>query len=103
MSGTFSGRVAYASIRYTAGVPAIVVQSGDFASVANTGPGVFTLALASAIDPDEACCTLAIRGASGAAHVNSWTDTAIEIHCQTLAGAAADRNTDVTILVKPAN
>jgi len=30
MSGTFQGRVAFASIRYTGAVPAIVAQSGDF-------------------------------------------------------------------------
>jgi hypothetical protein len=103
MSGTFQGRVAFASIQYSGGIPAIVTQSGDFDSVADTGTGIFTLTLSSPIDPNEACISLAIRGGSGAAHVNSWTDTTIEIHCQTLAGAAADRNTDVTILVKPAN
>jgi hypothetical protein len=103
MSGTFQGRVAFASIRYTAGVPAIALQSGDFASVADTALGIFTLTLAAPIDPDEACGSLAIRGASGAAHINSWTDTTIEIHCQTLAGAAADRDTDIIIAVKPAN
>lgn len=104
MSGTFQGRVAFASIEYVAGAPTFRVQSGDFdATIVDGGTGDFTLTLASPIDPAEACISFGCRGAAGAAHVATWTDTTLRVLVSDLAGAAADTDCDLTILVKPAN
>ena len=104
MSGTFQGRVAFASIAYTAGAPAFRVQSGDFgATITDGGSGDFTLVLATPIDPAEACISLAVRGAAGAASVASWTDTSLRIPVTDLTGAGADIDCDLIITVKPAN
>jgi len=104
MSGTFQGRVAFASIAYVAGAPTFRVQSGDFGpTIADNGTGDFTLTLASPIDPAEACISFGVRGTSGAAAVATWTDTTLRIVVTDLAGAAADTDCDLTILVNPAN
>jgi len=104
MSGTFQGRVAFASIAYVANVPTFRVQSGDFVpTITDNGTGDFLLTFASPIDPAEACISLAVRGAAGAATVASWTDTDLRILVTDLAGGAPDTDCDLTILVKPAN
>ena len=105
MSGTFQGRVAFASIRYTGIVPAIVNQSGDFGAITPTGinPGECTIVLSSPIDPDEAFISFGYRGLGGEAHVAAWTDTLLTVHRTGSGGAGADRNYDLTILVKPSN
>jgi hypothetical protein len=104
MSGTFQGRVAFASIRYTGAVPAIINQSGDFGAItALVGAGECTIVLLSPIDPDEAFISFGCRGLAGEAHVAAWTDTLLTVHRTNSAGAGADRNYDLTILVKPSN
>jgi hypothetical protein len=104
MSGTFQGRVAFASIGYNAGVPSFRVQSGDFgATITDGGTGDIGLVLATPIDPAEACISLTVRGSAGAAHVATWTDTALRILVTDLAGVAADIDCDLIITVKPAN
>lgn len=104
MSGTFQGRVAFASIRYTGAVPAIVAQSGDFGAItAPGGAGICEIVLSTPIDPDEGFISFGCRGLAGEAHVNAWTDTLLTVHRTNSAGAGADRDFDLTILVKPAN
>lgn len=105
MSGIFLGRVAFASVRYTGAVPAIVNQSGDFGAITATGvnPGECNIVLATPIDPDEAFISFGCRGLAGEAHVAAWTDTLLTVHRTASGGAAADRDFDLTILVKPSN
>lgn len=104
MSGTFQGRVAFASIRYAGTVPSIFAQSGDFGAIsAPGGAGVCEIVLASPIDPDEAFISFGFRGNAGEAHVAAWTDTLLTIHRTASGGVGADRDFDLTILVKPAN
>ena len=104
MSGTFQGRVAFASIAYVAGAPTFRVQSGDFSpTIIDGGTGDFTLTFASPIDPTDACICFASRGATSAPYVAAWTDTTLQVLVKDLSGAAADRDCDLTILVKPAN
>ena len=103
MSGTFQGRVAFASIRYTGAVPAIVNQSGDFGAITAGAAGVCNIVLVSPIDPDEGFISFGCRGLAGEVHVNTWTDTLLEVHRTNSAGAGADRDFDLTIIVKPSN
>ena len=105
MSGIFLGRVAFASVRDTGAVPAIVNQSGDFGAITPTGvnPGECNIVLATPIDPDEAFISFGCRGLAGEAHVAAWTDTLLTIHRTNSAGAGANRDFDLTILVKPSN
>ena len=104
MAGTFSGRVAYASIKYTAGVPSFLLQSGDFdPAIVDNGAGDFELTLSSPVDPSEACISLTLRGTAGTAYVKSWTDTTLQIQIEDFAGAGKDVDCDITIIVKPAN
>lgn len=104
MSGTFQGRVAFASIEFPGGTPTIISQSGDFdATVADDGVGKFTIPLVSPIDPAEASISLSLRGAPGAPYVRSWTDTSLSIWIGDFAGGFQDTNCDITIIVKPAN
>lgn len=53
MSGTFVGRVAYASVGFNLPDPAAVIytQSGDFESVTASAPGEYTLIFTQADPP----------------------------------------------------
>lgn len=103
MSGTFQGRVAFASIRYTGAVPAIVNQSGDFGAITAGALGVCNIVLSSPIDPDEGFISFGCRGVAGEVHVNAWTDALLTVHRTNSAGAGAAENFDLVILVKPSN
>ena len=102
MSGTFQGRVAFASVDET--TPSFVSQSGDFASVSKLA-SVFTLTYqaGAGIDPTECVFLATCRNTSGFAAVTAATDTTVEISTFTAGGAAGDRDFDLAILVKPAN
>lgn len=104
MSGTFQGRVAFASIEFPGGTPTIANQSGDFGTpVTDGGVGKFTVPLVSPIDSADACISLSLRGAAGAPYVRSWTDTALTIWIEDFAGGFLDISCDIVIVVKPAN
>lgn len=103
MASTFSGRVAFASIQFNAGVPSYRVQSGDFGAITDNGAGDITLALASQIDPADACIAFAARGGVAIPFVQSWTDSALQIRIDNGAGVLADVNCDLTIVVRPGN
>lgn len=104
MAGTFQGRIAYASIAFTAGVPAFASQSGDFdSSITDNGVGDITLNLASgaAIDPSEAIYLGSVRGATpGSVTVISATDTTVRLGISDFT-ALADLDCDLAIIVKP--
>jgi hypothetical protein len=103
MSGTFQGRIAFASIKFTAGVPSFLSQSGDFdAAITDNGAGDVTLTLANPIDPDEAIYTGSTRSAiAGAVTFKALTDTTIRVFIDDFTGTGADYDCDICILVKP--
>jgi hypothetical protein len=102
MSGTFQGRIAFASIKFTAGAPSFLTQSGDFdAAITDNGAGDITLNLANPIDPSEAIFLGSVRGATqGSVTITSATDTTIRLGISDFS-ALADLACDLAILVKP--
>ncbi len=102
MSGTFQGRIAFASIAFNAGAPSFLSQSGDFdAAITDNGAGDVTLNLANPIDPDEAIFLGSVRGATqGSVTITSATDTTIRLAISDFT-ALADLDCDLAILVKP--
>lgn len=115
MSGTFSGRVAFASCAITSGPPgslAYTTQSGDFdetAAGAYVGVGQFLLTLASPIDPSEAIYSVTARAALGKTCIckidtAGTVDGAISVEVLDDGGVAIDPDAiDVLVLVRPAN
>lgn len=103
MSGTFQGRIAFASIRDVGtGTPTFRNQSGDFASVTLVAPGTIelTYATGSEIDPSECVFSMVSRGRQLTFAVSSIGDTFVQIG-SALAGVATSDDFDLTILVKP--
>lgn len=112
MSGTFQGRLAYASCVPSGVGPGSVTftsQSGDFASAAYLGAGQYQLTLAAPIDPAECCYQLTCRTASPDVRVASiisatTNDTTIEIEVLDETATNADPLAfDLVVVVKPAN
>ena len=113
MSGTFQGRLAYASCAVAGAAVTFNSQSGDFDETPTTpiytGAGIFTLTLSSPIDSLEACYQVTCRSIAGRARIGIvdsalTTDTTIVVRVFDDAGAAADpTGFDLTIVVKPAN
>jgi hypothetical protein len=102
MSGNFVGRVAFASVRYGLGPgPVITTQSGDFSGIGASGLGQVQLNFGDEIDPNEALAFAMVRGTQGYCDVRSWLDTSIVVRITNSAGAAADIDFDLMILVKP--
>lgn len=103
MSGTFQGRIAFANIIFTAGVPSIASQSGDFSStVSDDGPGEFTLTLSSPIDPSEAIYLGNTRSAlGGCVTFKAIADSTIQVFIDDFTGTGADYDCNIAILVKP--
>lgn len=99
MPGTFDGRLAFASILFTApGAPAFRTQSGDFASVAVVG-GVTRLTFQDPIAPYQGFPSLTLRSATGGyASVVDWTSTYLDIETLDTTGAAAEIEFDLTIV-----
>jgi hypothetical protein len=100
MSGTFQGRVAFASVD---GVN-IANQSGDFESLANPNPGEFELTLKNPIDPSEAVYFVQVMGKdgeSGQVFRAACTDTTVFVVTRNDLGAAANEDFDLLVLVKP--
>jgi hypothetical protein len=114
MSGTFQGRLAYASCAIVAG-PAVTItsQSGDFDETPVTaiyqGSGQYQLTLSSPIDPAECCYQVTCRTASPDVRVASiisatTNDTTIEIEVLDETATNADPlGFDILVVVKPAN
>lgn len=112
MSGTFQGRLAYASCNIAAG-PTIAfnAQSGDFDETPltpiYTGAGDYLLTLSSPIDPGEAVYQISCRTAVGTVRVASIVsalDASLQIEVLDETGTNADPvGFDLTIVVKPAN
>lgn len=112
MSGTFQGRLAYASCNIAAG-PTIAfnAQSGDFDETPLTpmygGAGNYILTLSSPVDPNEAVYQISCRSAVGTVRVASIVSplaTTLQIEVLDETGANADPvGFDLTIVVKPAN
>lgn len=112
MSGTFQGRLAYASCAIVAG-PAVTItsQSGDFdetpVTPIYTGAGDYLLTLSSPIDPSEACYQITCRASAGDVRVASIlnaTDTTIRVQVLDETSAQADpAGFDIVVVVKPSN
>ena len=111
MSGTFQGRLAYASFAVAGGAITINSQSGDFDETPftpmYTGAGDYLLTLTSPIDPAEACYQISCRSAVGTVRVASIVSPLagtlqIEVLDETASNADPD-GFDVTVIVKPAN
>lgn len=102
MSGTFQGRIAFAKIAFTAGVPSLISQSGDFSeTIADNGVGDIGLTLSSPIDPNEAIYLATVRGTTlGAVTIVAATDTLVRLGISDFS-AEADLDCDLCILVKP--
>lgn len=108
MSGTFQGRVAYASFAVAGGAITTTSQSGDFDAPSYSGVGEFRLNLLSQIDPSE--CVVQITPRNTAANpgygivLTSSTDTFINVELYNDTGTLTDPpGFDVLVLVKPAN
>ena len=99
MPGTFDGRIAFASIRFTApGAPAFRTQSGDFASVAVVG-GVTRLTFQDPIAPYQGFPSLTLRTATGGyASIVDWTSTYLDVETLDTTGAAAEIEFDLTVV-----
>jgi hypothetical protein len=100
MSGTFQGRVAFASIDGGN----IVRQSGDFESIANPDPGEFELTLKNPIDPSEAFYFLEVMGKNGErgqVFRSACTDTTVFVVTRNQLGTASNQDFDLLVLVKP--
>jgi hypothetical protein len=99
MPGTFNGRVAYASVRFTGpGAPEFRMQSGDFASVAMSG-SLVRLTFQDEMAPAESCAQLSVRESLGGyARVGTWTNAYIEIQPLDTANAAAELDFDLVVL-----
>lgn len=102
MSGTFQGRIAFASITFPGGTATIASQSGDFDAIANPNPGEINLTLKSEIDPAEAVYLLTVTDLSGGtAWLRGATDSTVLISTTDLAAAPADLPCNIAILIKP--
>lgn len=111
MSGTFSGRVAFARVAFTGGTPSIVMQSGDFAPEATDGGiGKVSLTLVNPIEPSEAIYLVSCRAVdegevvdNGVASVGSnVSSTLVPVLIRDPGDAELqDLAFDLTILVKP--
>lgn len=110
MSGTFQGRVAFASCLVTPGSVTFQCQSGDFDSVVYNGAGEFQIVLApgSQVDPAECALQLTIRstGLGLLGYVlDTQTDSTIDIEVVDTTGGfnilTDPFGFDLTILVKP--
>lgn len=108
MSGTFQGRLAYASFAVAGGAITITSQSGDFGTPGYAGAGEFRLNLASPIDPAECAIALTPRTVAAtpryAVVLTSSTDNFIDVEVYNDTGTPADPSgLDISIVVKPAN
>lgn len=112
MSGTFQGRLAYASCTITGAPPSglsITSQSGDFTAAARSAAGQYTLTLGAEVDPSEACYQVTCRTLTGIVGVAtivpaSTNDSTVAIEVQDDTGALTDPvGFDIIIVVKPAN
>ena len=113
MSGTFQGRLAYASFTVAGGAVTFNSQSGDFDETPTTpiytGVGDYLLTLSSPIDPAEASYQITCRTAAGRVCVPSiisasTTDSAIRIEVNDETAANVDPlGFDLTVVVKPSN
>lgn len=111
MSGTFQGRLAYASFAVGGGSVTFNSQSGDFdespITPIYTGAGDYLLTLTSPIDPAEACYQISCRSAVGTVRVASVVSPlagTLQIEVLDETGANADPvGFDLTIVVKPSN
>lgn len=108
MSGTFNGRIAYASVSPIGGPIGAQIdrQSGDFEYVTSLGAGEFVLSLNadSFINPDEATYVATATGKDG--HVAEvWraacTESAVRVQTRDATGALHSESFDLAILVKP--
>lgn len=106
MSGTFNGRIAYASVSPIGGPigAEFTNQSGDFASVSSANPGEFDLVLSSPIDPSEAIYVATTTEKDGEI-VQVWraacTDTLVKVLTFSAPAVPASRQFDLAIIVKP--
>lgn len=116
MSGTFQGRLAYASCAVNAGPPGVVTfnsQSGDFDEAPTTpiytAVGIYLLALSNPIDPTDATFSVTCRDVAGRpafATIDDALTTATEIGINVYddGGAPFDPSGfDITIVVRPSN
>lgn len=112
MSGTFQGRLAYASCTITGAPPsgiAITSQSGDFTAAARGAAGQYTLTLGAEIDPAEACYQVTCRTLTGIVGIAtivsaSTNDSTIAIEVLDETSTLVDPvGFDIVVVVKPAN
>lgn len=104
MSGTFNGRIAYASIRFDGPTPFIENQSGDFSSVELVSGNVFLVHLAEAIDPSEAVYLARLADLQEATVVvtrRETTDNRVAVVGLDRGGGASTYAFDLVVLVKP--
>jgi hypothetical protein len=104
MSGTFQGRVVFASVRFDGSQPSFLSQSGDFEPTIESlgdGPGIERLTLKNPIDPSEAFYVATPReSGANTISVSDTTDTTITLQLRTGASLAAV-DFDLIVLVKP--
>jgi hypothetical protein len=115
MSGTFQGRLAFASCTVAGAAVTFKSQSGDFDETPvvpiYTGVGVYTLTLSSPIDPLEACYQVTCRSIAlrpRTAIIDNALTTAntivVRVFDDAGPGTPDDPNGfDLSISVKPSN